>query len=46
MEFRRAAREDIPAILDLQAANFIGNLAEAEIQDGFLSVKFTRQQLE
>ena len=46
MEFRRATREDIPAILDVQAANFIGNLEEVERQDGFLSVKFTSKQLE
>lgn len=46
MEFRRAAREDIPAILDVQAANFIGNLGDAERQDGFLSVMFTAKQLE
>lgn len=37
MEFRRTTREDIPAILDVQAANFIGNLEEVERQDGFLS---------
>jgi L-amino acid N-acyltransferase YncA len=46
MEFRRAKDEDIPAILDVQAANFIGNLSDAERQDGFLSVKFTRRQFE
>lgn len=46
MEFRRATQEDIPAILDLQAANFIDNLEDAERHDGFLSVKFTRQQVE
>ncbi|NGZ08421.1 MAG: GNAT family N-acetyltransferase [Nitrospira sp. LK70] len=46
MEFRRAKLEDIPAILDVQAANFIGNLEDTERRDGFLSVKFTRQQLE
>ncbi|MDF0668296.1 MAG: GNAT family N-acetyltransferase [Nitrospira sp.] len=46
MELRRAKLEDIPAILDVQAANFIGNLKDAERRDGFLSVKFTRQQLE
>lgn len=46
MEFRRAKLEDITAVLDVQAANFIGNLEDAERRDGFLSVKFTRQQLE
>lgn len=46
MEFRRATPEDVPAILAVQVANFIGNLDEAERQDGFLSVEFTRKQLE
>lgn len=46
IEFRRATREDIPAILDVQAANFIGNLKDAERREGFLSVKFTRRQLD
>lgn len=46
MEFRRATREDIPAILDVQDANFIGNLEDAERREGFLSVKFTREQFE
>lgn len=46
MEFRRATREDIPAILDVQAANFIGNLEDAERRDGFLSLTFTHRQLE
>lgn len=46
MELRRAKREDIPAILDVQAANFIGNLEDAERREGFLSVKFTRRQLD
>ncbi|MDF0676998.1 MAG: GNAT family N-acetyltransferase [Nitrospira sp.] len=46
MEFRRAKLEDITAILDVQAANFIGNLEDAERWDGFLSVQFTREQFE
>lgn len=46
MAFRRATREDIPAILDMQAANFIDSLEDAKRRDGFLSVKFTGQQLE
>jgi hypothetical protein len=44
-EFRRAQPEDYPAILKLQAANYLGNLAEAERQDGFLSAEFTRDQV-
>jgi len=46
MEFGRATSEDIPAILDLQAANLISHLDEAARQDGFLSVEFTRKQIE
>ena len=46
MEFRRAKLEDIPAILDVQAANFIDSLEDAERRGGFLSVEFTRHQLE
>lgn len=46
MEFRRAKPEDIPAILDVQAANFVGNLDDVERRDGFLSVEFTRRQLD
>jgi L-amino acid N-acyltransferase YncA len=46
VEFRRATSEDISAILDVQAANFIDNLDDAERQDGFLSVELTRKQLD
>lgn len=46
MELRRARPEDIPAILEVQSANFVGNLEEAERQDGFLSIEFTRKHLE
>ena len=46
MTFRRAVLEDVPAILAVQAANFVGNLNDAERQDGFLSVEFTCEQLE
>jgi hypothetical protein len=44
-EFRRAQSEDYSAILKLQAANYVGNLAEAERKDGFLSAEFTRDQV-
>lgn len=46
MEFRRAKPEDITAILDVQAANFIGSLEDSERREGFLSVQFTREQFE
>jgi hypothetical protein len=46
MKFRRATSEDFSAILEVQAANFIGNLNDAARQNGFLSVEFTREQIE
>lgn len=46
MEFRRAKPEDITAILDVQAANFIGSLEDTERRDGFLSMQFTREQFQ
>jgi len=46
MEFRRATSNDIPAVLEIQAANFIDNLKPLERQNGFLSVEFPRTQLE
>lgn len=45
MEFRRARPEDVSAILRLQAANFIGNLAPQDRQYGFLSAEFTPEQI-
>jgi hypothetical protein len=44
IEYRRAKPEDYPAILDLQSANFIANLSDAERKQGFLSAQFTPQQ--
>jgi len=44
VEYRRARPQDYPAILRLNSANFIANLAEAERQDGFLSAVFTPEQ--
>lgn len=46
MEFRRAKPEDITAILDVQAANFIGSMEDTERRDGFLSMQFTREQFQ
>ncbi len=44
VEYRRALLHDYPAILRLNSANFIANLAEADRQDGFLSAVFTLEQ--
>jgi predicted GNAT superfamily acetyltransferase len=44
VEYRRALPQDYPAILRLNSANFIANLAEADRQDGFLSAMFTPEQ--
>jgi predicted GNAT superfamily acetyltransferase len=43
--YRRALAQDYPAIVRLNAANFIANLAEHERADGFLSAVFTLQQV-
>ncbi len=45
MNFRRATLQDLSAILDLQEANFVGNLSIEDRQSGFLSARFTRSQL-
>lgn len=42
--YRRALPQDYPAIVRLNAANFIANLADAERADGFLSAIFTLEQ--
>ena len=44
IEFRRARPEDYPAILDLQNANFVANLSDAERKEGFLSAQFSAEQ--
>lgn len=46
MTYRRANASDLTAILKLQEANFVGNLAPDERREGFLSATFTRDQLE
>jgi hypothetical protein len=43
--YRRALPEDVPAILRLQSANHIANLAEEERKEGFLSAEFTPEQV-
>jgi hypothetical protein len=42
--YRRAQPEDYPAILQLQAVNFIANLSEEERKEGYLSAQFTPEQ--
>ncbi len=37
VSFRRAVATDYPAIVRLNAANFIANLSEEDLRDGFLS---------
>jgi L-amino acid N-acyltransferase YncA len=44
--YRRARPEDFSAILRIQEANFVENLAPEERGEGFLSATFTRDQLE
>jgi predicted GNAT superfamily acetyltransferase len=44
IEYRRALPPDYPAIVRLNAANFIANLSQDERADGFLSALFTLAQ--
>lgn len=44
IEYRRANAGDYPAILTLQAANYIAHLSEDERKEGFLSAQFTPEQ--
>ena len=46
MDVRRATPQDMPGLLQLQAASFIGNLSAEDREDGFLSIEFTLQQLD
>lgn len=45
VKFRRATRQDFPAILEIQSANFIGNLSLEERGQGFLSAEFSKGQI-
>ena len=45
VEFRRATPADYDAILQLQNANYIGNLSLEERSEGFLSARFTPGQV-
>ena len=44
IEYRRAFSQDYLAIVQLNSTNFIGNLAEEDRKDGFLSAVFTLEQ--
>ena len=45
MHFRKASKQDIPLILELQEKNLLMNLQTHEKQDGFLSIKYSAAQL-
>jgi predicted GNAT superfamily acetyltransferase len=42
--FRRAVPEDCATILQLQSVNYIANLSDEELKEGFLSAQFTLEQ--
>ena len=44
VNFPTSGRHRLPAIVQLNAANFIANLSEEELRDGFLSALFTMAQ--
>lgn len=44
--FRRSDPSDFPMILALQKDNLLGNLEPQDQQDGFLSIEYSRDQLE
>src|SRR5262245_21733749 len=44
IQYRRALAQDYAAIVQLNAVNYIANLAEDERADGFLSALFTLEQ--
>jgi hypothetical protein len=46
VDFRRGTEADYPAILALQAANFVGNLSPKDRAGGFLSAQFTPEQVD
>ena len=45
VDIGRATLEDYPGILELQAANYLGNLTAQERQGGFLSAEFSSAQI-
>lgn len=46
MDVRRATPLDMPGVIQLQSASFIGNLSEEDRGNGFVSVEFTQQQFD
>jgi hypothetical protein len=45
IRFRRAGAQDLHAILEIQAANYVANLSLEDRADGFLSAEFTHAQI-
>jgi L-amino acid N-acyltransferase YncA len=45
MEFRAMTRDDLPAILGIQSASYIGNLTPEQRARGFLSAEYTADEL-
>jgi len=46
MDVRPATGFDMPGVIQLQSASFIGNLSDEDRDDGFLSMEFTLQQFD
>lgn len=46
MRFRRVVSADLEAVLELQEANLHEHLSDAQRAEGFLSVRFTREQFD
>ena len=45
MEFRRMTRDDLPAILRIQSASYVGNLTHEQRAQGFLSAEYSAGEL-
>ncbi len=46
INYKKATKENIPSILDLQAQNLVSNLKDDEKDDGFVTTPFTIDQIE
>jgi hypothetical protein len=46
MDVRPATRFDMPGVIQLQSASFIGNLSDEDRGNGFVSVEFTEPQFD
>lgn len=46
IDYKKATKENIPSILELQAQNLVTNLKDDEKDDGFVTTPFTIEQLE